>query len=353
MIHQPAGPGNGLVPHVAGVRPPEGLAIPARRKRRRLTSLRLAVGAPGRGEPHHGWPWRWPCRRPSAGALRSEREGVTSAFAVRSGRGLEKADAHANSRPRRDARRPVRDAAPRRVRPRQQQQQKPLPTFRSAVTLVPIDVRVVENKTGKAVTDMRQEEFTVVEDGVKQEVKHLSLQTFVTDAPDPGSKLQLKEEAISFEPQKNRIFLIVLGRGKLLEPSKAMDALLRFVRERLLPQRPGGGLRLQPRHHVLDRPRADRARHRAVQEGARADRLRGRAADERPGGHLRREADPEVAAGEDRQDVRRVWPARLAAGRAPARPPTSGSRRTRSGRPTRRSRSRKRWQGRRWQRRPA
>jgi VWFA-related protein len=94
---------------------------------------------------------------------------------------------------------------------------------------------VVENKTGKAVTDMRPEEFAVVEDGVKQEVKHLSLQTFVTEVSEPGAKLQLKEEAISFDPQKNRIFLIVLGRGKLLEPSKAMDALLRFVRERLLP----------------------------------------------------------------------------------------------------------------------
>jgi VWFA-related protein len=122
------------------------------------------------------------------------------------------------------------------ARGQQPQQQKPLPTFRSAVTLVPFDVRVVENRTGKAVTDMRLEEFTVIEDGVKQDVKHLSLQTFVTEAPDPGSKLQLKEEAISFDPQKNRIFLIVLGRGKLLEPSKAMDALLRFVRERLLPR---------------------------------------------------------------------------------------------------------------------
>jgi VWFA-related protein len=118
----------------------------------------------------------------------------------------------------------------------QQPQQKQLPTFRSAVTLVPIDVRVVENKTGKAVTDMRQDEFTVIEDGVKQEVKHLSLQTFVTEGTDPGSKLQLKEDAISFEPQKNRIFLIVLGRGKLQEPSKTMDALLQFVRERLLPR---------------------------------------------------------------------------------------------------------------------
>jgi len=116
----------------------------------------------------------------------------------------------------------------------QQPQQQP-PVFRSAVSLVPIDVRVVD-RAGRPVTDLRQEEFTVIEDGVRQEVKHLSLQTFITESPGPGAKLQLKDEAISFEPQNNRIFLIVLGRGKLLEPSKAVDALLRFVRERLLGQ---------------------------------------------------------------------------------------------------------------------
>ncbi len=118
---------------------------------------------------------------------------------------------------------------------REGQQQPQPPVFRSAVTLVPIDVRVVD-KTGRPVTDLKREEFTVIEDGVKQEIRHISLQTFATTDTAPGSKLQVKEEAISFEPQANRIFLIVLGRGKLLEPSKAVDALLRFVRERLLPQ---------------------------------------------------------------------------------------------------------------------
>jgi VWFA-related protein len=118
----------------------------------------------------------------------------------------------------------------------QQQPQPQVPVFRSAVTLVPIDVRVVDNKTEKPVTDLKQEEFTLVEDGVKQEIRHLSLQTFTSAEPAPNAKLTLKEEAISFEPQTNRIFLIVLGRGKLIEPSKSLDALLRFVRERLLPQ---------------------------------------------------------------------------------------------------------------------
>jgi VWFA-related protein len=118
----------------------------------------------------------------------------------------------------------------------QQQPQPQVPVFRSAVTLVPIDVRVVDNKTEKPVTDLKQEEFTLVEDGVKQEIRHFSLQTFASAEPAPNAKLRLKEEAIAFEPQTNRIFLIVLGRGKLIEPSKSLDALLRFVRERLLPQ---------------------------------------------------------------------------------------------------------------------
>ena len=116
------------------------------------------------------------------------------------------------------------------------QQQQQAPVFRSAVTLVPIDVRIVDNKSGRPITDLRPEEITLIEDGVRQEVRHLSLQTFVPAEPPKGSKLQVKNEALSFEPQTKRIFLIVLGRGRLQEPSKAVDALLQFVRTRLLPQ---------------------------------------------------------------------------------------------------------------------
>lgn len=109
------------------------------------------------------------------------------------------------------------------------------PVFRSAVTLVPVDVRVVDG-SGKPVTDLKQEEFTIVEDGTRQEIRHFALQTFTPAEPVPGAALALRRDAVSFDPQTNRIFLIVLGRGKLQEPSKAVDALLRFVRERLLPQ---------------------------------------------------------------------------------------------------------------------
>ena len=116
-----------------------------------------------------------------------------------------------------------------------QQQQAPPPVFRSAVTVVPIDVRVTD-KDGKPVTDLRPDEFTIVEDGTRQDIRHFSMRTFATDAPKTDTNLVLRDEAFSLEPQTNRIFLIVLGRGKLQEPSGAVDALIRFVRERLLPQ---------------------------------------------------------------------------------------------------------------------
>ena len=109
------------------------------------------------------------------------------------------------------------------------------PVFRAGVTLVPVDVRVVDS-AGKPVTDLKAEDFTIVEDGVKQEIRHFALQTFAPGPPPPKDGLALREEAISFDPQTHRIFLIVLGRGKLQEPSKAIDALLGFVRTNLLPQ---------------------------------------------------------------------------------------------------------------------
>jgi len=116
-----------------------------------------------------------------------------------------------------------------------QQQPPQVPVFRSAVTLVPIDVRVTD-KNGKPVTDLRQDEFTIVDDGARQDIRHFSVRSLTADVPETDTKMMLREAAVSLEPQTNRIFLIVLGRGKLQEPSRAVDALIRFVRERLLPQ---------------------------------------------------------------------------------------------------------------------
>jgi VWFA-related protein len=113
--------------------------------------------------------------------------------------------------------------------------QQQVPTFRSAVTLVPVDVRVVD-RNGTPITDLKAEEFALFEDGVTQLVRHFSVRALAAETPEAGSDMALRQSAVSFEPQTNRIFLIVLGRGYLQEPSKALDALVRFIRQQLLPQ---------------------------------------------------------------------------------------------------------------------
>lgn len=116
-----------------------------------------------------------------------------------------------------------------------QGQQPPRPTFRSAVTLVPVDVRVTD-KDGKPLTDLQADEFALFENGVRQDIRHFSVKSLAPMTPQAGKALELREEAFSIEPQTNRIFLLVLGRGKLQEPSRAIDALIAFVRQQLLPQ---------------------------------------------------------------------------------------------------------------------
>lgn len=108
--------------------------------------------------------------------------------------------------------------------------------FRSRVILVPVDVRVLD-RDGNPVTDLTQDDFTVLEGGVRQEVSHFSSRGYVAEAPDAGSVLTLRQgPGLEASPATYRTFLIVLGRGRLQGPAKGLRGLEEFLRERLLPQ---------------------------------------------------------------------------------------------------------------------
>lgn len=118
---------------------------------------------------------------------------------------------------------------------RQQPTQVP-GAFRSRISIVPVDIRVLDGN-GRPVTDLRQEDFTVAEDGVPQEIRHFLRHGLTPLDPEPGSGPAFRgARAGSVAPQNNRIFLLVLGRGRLQNPSRGLTALATFVRERLLPQ---------------------------------------------------------------------------------------------------------------------
>ena len=117
-----------------------------------------------------------------------------------------------------------------------QRPQVSAPIFRGRTTVVPVDVRVVE-KNGKPVTDLKAEDFTILENGVRQNVEYFSTEPLTPASAEASAAVRPSDEPLPpLAPATRRIFLIMLGRGRLQEPSKGIDATLRFVRERLMPQ---------------------------------------------------------------------------------------------------------------------
>ncbi len=112
------------------------------------------------------------------------------------------------------------------------------PQFRSGTVVVPVEVRVVDEKTGKPVRDLSIDDFTLLEDGNLQAIRLFQRRELVPEDVKPGvvENIPLRRSSFGISPVNNRVFLLVLGRGRLQEPSRALDALIRFVRERLLPQ---------------------------------------------------------------------------------------------------------------------
>ena len=112
------------------------------------------------------------------------------------------------------------------------------PSFRTGVTAVPIDVRVVD-RDGRPIIDLKKEDFTILEDGVPQAIAHFIPQVLVADAPRPGLRARPDTRPFDASPQDHRVFLIVLGTRALGDTKRhpeTLNALIQFVRERLLPQ---------------------------------------------------------------------------------------------------------------------
>src|SRR5512143_2837876 len=74
--------------------------------------------------------------------------------------------------------------------------------FRSSITLVPVDVRVVDRE-GRPVTDLRQQDFAILEDGVRQEIAHFSELVLAPQPPPPGQSLSMRRaSSYDIAPQK-------------------------------------------------------------------------------------------------------------------------------------------------------
>ena len=109
------------------------------------------------------------------------------------------------------------------------------PVFRSTITVVPLAVTVL-NRRGEPVTDLTQADFTIIENKKKCDIVNFFLQRYEPGPVPPAPTVLNRVRDDSIRPQTRRTFLIVLGYGRIQEPTKALDGAIDLVRNRLLPQ---------------------------------------------------------------------------------------------------------------------
>jgi VWFA-related protein len=109
------------------------------------------------------------------------------------------------------------------------------PVFRSGVNLVPVDVRVVDSR-GQPVTDLKENEFYIAENSVRQQIRHFSTTALKAERDVKPQPLLRTDETPTIGAQNRRVFLIVLGRGRLQHPGKGVDGALELIKKHLLPQ---------------------------------------------------------------------------------------------------------------------
>jgi len=111
------------------------------------------------------------------------------------------------------------------------------PVFRGGTTVVPITITVLDKK-GAPVTDLKQSDFTILEDDRPREIVNFFTQAFQPGPvpPQTPGALNRAQPSSQLIPQTRRTFLFVLGFGRIQYPTRAVDGVLDFVRHKLLPQ---------------------------------------------------------------------------------------------------------------------
>jgi len=111
--------------------------------------------------------------------------------------------------------------------------------FKSRITMVPVDVRVLD-RAGRPVTDLTRSDFQIFEDGKPQEIGAFEHVVFTAgdaaEAGGDGRPALRRATGPDLSAPSGRVFLFVLGRGRLQYPTRILDALVDFVDTRLLPQ---------------------------------------------------------------------------------------------------------------------
>jgi hypothetical protein len=110
-------------------------------------------------------------------------------------------------------------------------QQPQIPVFRSAADVVPITVRVVDQK-GAPVTDLTQSDFRIYEDDRPRDIVGFYPQTMAPGPVVPPAVMWDQRNDNRLAAATRRTFAIVLGASRMLKPDEAYDAAIDFVTQK-------------------------------------------------------------------------------------------------------------------------
>src|SRR6185436_19807511 len=111
-----------------------------------------------------------------------------------------------------------------------------VPVFRAGTAIIPLDISVLD-KDKKPVTDLKQSDFTVFENGVKQDIRAFFTTQLEPDPPPAGANptlIRTPEPSAGMAPRKRRTFLFVFGFGPIEAPMQPVSATIDFIRQKLL-----------------------------------------------------------------------------------------------------------------------
>lgn len=113
--------------------------------------------------------------------------------------------------------------------------QQAAPAIRVEVKLIPVAVSVTD-KSGRPVTGLRQADFKIYDNGIAMPVRYFQAEELTTAAGPAAEPPPLRNiPATEISRSGRRTFLLLLGHCGISDPFGATGALIRFVRERLLP----------------------------------------------------------------------------------------------------------------------
>jgi VWFA-related protein len=122
------------------------------------------------------------------------------------------------------------------------------PVFTSGADVVPLTVTVLDRQ-GRPVPDLTPADFTIFENGQERQVLNFFRQAMGPGGTPAAAGAPAEPASSGIAPAQRRLFLIVLGFGRIQYPAKGVDGALTFVRERLLP---GDAVAVMAFHRATD-----------------------------------------------------------------------------------------------------